>query len=112
MQVDSINNQTSFMRFQEPNMQTKVYLAKHLSKSDIETFRQIIQKQMNNKVEAFLYVDKDMTLHCRLMCLYFLKGFKEFYKKYPIFETNIGFIKRISKRMDEYQARLDNAPKV
>ena len=72
--------------------------------------KDIFSKQANNVVNCYLYRSKnEKNLRARIMCQYFINNFKEHYKQFPIFESKLDFIKRLSKQMDKYQNQLNKA---
>ena len=72
---------------------------------EITGLKEILIKQNNNPVNAYIGLDKD-RLTAKIFCPYRLKNFKENYKQIPFFESNLNFVKRIAKKCDEYKAQL------
>jgi len=87
----------------------KIILNK-ITNKQLTELKSIIEKQKDNVVDCFIYTSKSgKNLEARFMCQYFIKGYKEYYKKFPIFESKMGFIKRLSSQMDKYKEQLNKA---
>lgn len=77
-----------------------------------EKVKNIFAKQKNNILYCFIYsCGKGKRLEAKLMCQKYISNFKDSYKQIPILESKLGFIKRLSRRMDKYQNQLQEAAK-
>ena len=116
MQVNPISNSQYSTSFQG-GIHVYSKKARHLiltscSNNQIEEIKKIFDKQKNNIVYCFIYPsDNKKRLEAKLMCEKYIVNFKDNYKQIPVLESKLGFIKRLSKRMDKYQNQLRDAAK-
>ena len=81
-----------------------------ITNKQLTELKSIVEKQKDNVVNCFIYKSESgNNLEARFMCGYFINGFKEYYKKIPVFESKLGFIRRLSAQMDKYREQLKNS---
>ena len=108
MKIDPANkSNTNFQAIVIPESIVRKKILKNLAENEITSLKEILIKQNNNPVNAYIGLDKD-RLTAKIFCPYRLKNFKENYKQIPFFESNLNFVKRIAKKCDEYKAQLNN----
>ena len=112
MFVSSISNsqyKSSFKGIFVFDKKAQQIILNNITNEQLAELKSIIEKQKDNVVNCFIYSSKSgKNLEARIMCAYFINGFKEYYKKFPIFESKLGFIKRLSAQMDKYKEQLNS----
>lgn len=81
-------------------------ILKNLAEKELNNLKEILINQQTNPVNAFIRIDKN-KLTASLHCEYRLKDFKENYRQIPFFESNLNFIKRVTKKCNEYRSQID-----
>ena len=108
MKINPANkNNINFQAIIIPKNIVRKKILKNLSEKEIIGLNEVLIKQENNPVNAYIGLDKN-RLTASLQCEYRLKDFKEKYKQIPLIESNVSFIKRIARKCDEYKAQLEN----
>ena len=112
MQINSIQassyNRQNFDRMYLP-LETQRTIIRSINKEQREDIQNAIYEQANNPVSVWFYNETPRRLGARVICPYFIKNFKEYYKQIPVFESNYRFVKRMEKRANDYRAILDAA---
>ena len=107
MKINLLNkNNTNFESIIVSESATRNKILKNLTEKEIINLKNILIKQKNNPVNAYIGLDKN-RLTARLQCEYRLKDFKENYKQIPFFESSLNFIKRIAKICDKYKKQYN-----
>ena len=103
--IDSKSNNKAFKAIIVPDKTIRTKIVQGLKKKQIKELTTDLIKQQSNPVDAFINA-KSNRLSAKLYCPYRLKNFKENYTQIPFFESNLGFLKRIIKKCDEYKSQL------
>ncbi len=98
-------NNINFQSIIIPESFVRKKILKNLAENEITGLKEILIKQKNNPVNAYIGLDKN-RLTAKIFCSYRLKKFKENYKQNLFFESKLNFIKRIAKKCDEYKSQL------
>lgn len=108
MQItDSKYNNQNFKAIIVPNKTIRTKIVQGLKEKQIKELKAQLTKQLLNPVDAYIST-KNNRLNAKLYCPYRLNDFKENYSQFPLFETNLGFLKRIIKKCDEYKKQLES----
>lgn len=102
-----VQNNTNFKSIIVPDKIVSARILKKLDERKLTDLKSVLIKQKNNPVNAYISLDKS-RLTASLQCEYRLKSFKENYRQWFFFESDINFIKRIAKKCDEYKSQLKN----
>ena len=106
MKINPANKSNiNFQAIVIPESIVRKKILKNLTEKEIIGLKEILIKQKNNPVNAYIGLDKN-RLTASLQCEYRLNDFKEKYKQIPLIESNVSFIKRIARKCDEYKAQL------
>lgn len=106
MKINQVNkNNSCFKSIIIPNDIARKKITENLASREIIDLKNILIKQKNNPINAYIGLDKN-RLTASLQCEYRLKDFRENYKQWLFFESNLSFIKRIAKKCDEYKTQL------
>lgn len=106
MKINPANkNNINFKSIIIPECVTRKKILKNLGEKELLNLKEILIKQKNNPVNAYISLDKN-RLTAKIFCPYRLKDFKENFSQIPFFESNLNFIKRIAKKCDEYKSQL------
>ena len=85
-------------------------ILKSCNAKQLQELKDIFQKQLNDKLFCFIFLSKNKKwLEAKFQCTHFINNFKDSYRQIPVFESKLGFIKRMSRRMDKYRAQLQKA---
>ena len=106
MKINPANKSNiNFQAIVIPESIVRKKILKNLTEKEIIVLKEILIKQKNNPVNAYIGLDKS-RLTASLQCEYRLKDLKENYKQWLFFESNLNFVKKIAKKCDEYKAQL------
>lgn len=99
------NNRITFGTIVVPEEDVRSNILHKLNEKQLKKLKVDLIHQQSNPVNAVIYKN-NKHLTAKLYCQYRLKNFKDKYTQYPIFESNINFVKRILKICSDYKKQL------
>ena len=110
MQVTSLThrhfNNLAFNAIIVPDDSVRKNLLKGLNFDELNEIKNVFLQENQNPVCAYIHKNDFSQLTANLYCPYYLKNFKENYKQIPLFESKLGFIKRIANICEKYREQL------
>ena len=106
MQITNSNtNNINFKTIIVPDKSVRTNILRSLNNKQLNSLKTELINHTSNPVDAIISSEKN-RLKAKLYCPYRLKNFKENYKQFFFFESNVHFLKRIMKKCNEYYNQL------